>query len=185
MSSVAQPSAPSDAERRRAAAVRLTQQGRFEESLSLWRDELCSGEAGLNWVRAAAVEAMSWRDLTVAGELAQLYAAARWGSSWYPGPPADPAFGLDVPAKPPRTQLSVPKLRHDIEQFRLLRDRGVLGAEFSQTIDAYGALAERLSSGGLEARFPLEGDDEVSIGRVYNRIVNLAPAPRMDRALST
>jgi hypothetical protein len=185
MSAVTHASAPSNAGGRRATAVRLTQQGRFEESLPLWRDELCSGEAGRNWVRAAAVEAMSWRDLTVAGELAQLYAAARWGSSWYPGPRADPVLAFSVPAKPPRTQLSVSKLRHDTEQFRLLRDRGVLGAEFDQVIDTYGALAQRLSSAGLESRFPLRGYDEASIGKVYNRIVNLTSAPRMERALST
>ena len=175
---------PFDAGSRRATAVRLTQTGRFDESLPLWRDELSSGEDGLNWVRAAAVEAMSWRDLKVAGGLAQLYAAARWGSQWYPGPTADPAAMVPIPARPPRTQLSVPKLRHDIDQFRHLRQRGTLGAEFEETIDEYARLADRLLPAGTEARFPLDGDDERRIGQVYNRIVNMAAAPRMERALS-
>jgi hypothetical protein len=178
------PSASTAAGRRRTA-VRLVQTGRLEESLPLWRDELCSGEDGATWVRAAAVEAMAWRELGVAGTLAQLYSAARWGSEWYTGPAADAATLVPVPARPPRTQLSVPKLRHDIEQFRHLRDRGVLGVEFEEIINVYGDLAERLLPAGIEARFPLDGDDEARIGHVYNRIVHLAEAPRMERALSS
>ncbi|HEY0640290.1 MAG TPA: hypothetical protein VGD67_21890 [Pseudonocardiaceae bacterium] len=182
MTAVAQtPAAPSAAGERRAVAARLTQSGRFEESLPLWRDELYSGEDGAGWVRAAAVEAMAWRDLTVAGRLAELYAAARWGSRWYPGP----ATAAPIARRPPRTQLSVPKLRHDIDQFRHLRDRGLLGAEFDEIIGAYAELAERLLPAGIEARVPLAGEHEARIGHVYNRIVHLAPAPRVDRALSS
>jgi len=100
----------------RTTAALLAQTGRLAESLALWREELCLSEDGAAWVRAASVEAMAWRDLTVAGTLAELYAAACWGSRWYPGP-ADP-LALPVPALPPRTQLSVPKLRHDADQLR-------------------------------------------------------------------
>src|SRR2546429_385763 len=107
---------PAAADRRRATAARLAQAGSLEESLALWRDELCSGEQGVAWVRAAAVEAMQWQDLRVAGALAQLYAAATWGSTWYRGATAD-AAALPVPARPPRAHLSVAKLRHDIDQF--------------------------------------------------------------------
>ncbi|MFL6139739.1 MAG: hypothetical protein ACJ74O_18350 [Frankiaceae bacterium] len=178
--------APSVAVDRRATAVRLALSGRIDESLPLWRDELRTGEDGAIWVRAAAVEAMGWRDLTVAGKLAELYAAHRWGSQWYPGPASDDGgTALTVPARPPRTQLSVPKLRHDIEQFHHLRDRGALGPWIDPVADAYAELAERLAPAGIEARFPLEGDDEARIGHVYNRIVHVAAAPRMDRALSS
>jgi hypothetical protein len=183
VSTVTQPQA-SPAEGRRATAARLAQAGRLEESLPLWREELCSGEEGVNWVRAAAVEAMAWHDLRVAGALAQLYAAAQWGSDWYPGPTGDAATAVPVPARPPRTQLSVAKLRHDIDQFRYLRGRGVLGAEFEEIIDAYGEVAERLGPAGSETRIALAGADEARIGHVYNRIVHLAGAPRMERALS-
>jgi hypothetical protein len=183
--SVVQEPLPSPAARRRDAAVRLVQTGRLEDSLPLWRDEQCSGEDGAIWVRAAAVEAMAWRELSVAGKLAQLYSAARWGSQWYPGPAADAATTVPVPPRPPRIQLSVPKLHHDVEQFRYLRDRGVLDVEFDEIIDTYAELAVRLRPAGIEARFPLEGDDEARIGHVYNRIVHLVSTPRMERALSS
>jgi hypothetical protein len=205
--------ATTSAPERRAAAVRLVRDGKLDESLPLWLEELRSGEDGASWVRAAAVEAMAWRDLSVAGALARLYAAARWGSRWYPGetpsaapgatPGATPnapgasantptgattsapaAPALPIPAHPPRTQLSLPKLRHDIDQFRYLRNRGRLGAEFDAFIAAYGDIADRLFPAGIDARFPLEGGDLARIGEAYNRIVHLAPAPRVERALS-
>src|SRR5580765_5904259 len=156
MNSITKPQ-PSPADGRRTTAARLAQAGSLEASLPLWRDELCSGEEGVDWVRAAAVEAMAWQDLHVAGALAQLYAAARWGSDWYPGALADAATAVPVPAQPPRTQLSVAKLRHDIDQFRYLRGRGVLGAEFEEIIDAYDEVAERLGPAGSETRVALAG----------------------------
>jgi hypothetical protein len=123
---------------------------------------------------------MQWQDLRVAGALAELYAAAAWGSRWYPGQ----AAGVPVPASPPRTQLSVAKLRHDVDQFRYLRERGKLGPEFDEIVAAYEEIAARLEPAGGEARAPLEGEDEARIGHVYNRIVHLADAPRVERALS-
>ncbi len=167
---------------RRATAARMAQSGRFVESLPLWRDEVCSG--GGAWVETAIVEAMQWRDLRIAGGLAQLLAAARWGSAWYPAHSADAATAVPVPARPKRTQLSADKLRHDIDQFRHLRDLGVLGDEFEAIIDAYTEIAERLLAAGADARPPLTGQDEARIGHVYNRIVHLAAADRVDRALS-
>src|SRR5262249_34083841 len=162
------------ANERRTTAARLAQAGRLEESLPLWRDELCSGEEGLHWVRAAAVEAMEWHDLRVAGALAELYAAARWGSEWYPGATADASAAVPRPTCPPRTQLSVAKLRHDIDQFGYLRRRGALGSEFDEIVEIYAELAERLEPAGSEARAELAGEDEARIGHVYNRIVHLA-----------
>jgi hypothetical protein len=173
-----------DAERR-ARAARLAQTGRFNESVPLWQDELCSGEEGLAWVHAAILEAMRWRALDVAGELARMYAATRWGSAWYPGPSTGSGPQLPIPAHPPRTQLSVTKLRHDVEQFRHLRRAGVLGAEFDDIISAYENLAEQMLPEGPEARRDLGGDEDVNIGHVYNRIVHLAPADRVGRALSS
>ena len=168
-------------ESRRARAARLAQEGRLEESLPLWREEVSSGDDGATFVRAAAVEAMAWRDLSVAGALAQLYATATWGSQWYPGPEGD---GIPVPARVPRNQLSLPKLRHDIDQFRYLRDHASSPSELDDIIDVYTGIAERLEPAGIEARHQLTDEDEERIGRVYNRIVHLADAPRMDHALS-
>ena len=175
--------ATSRAERRERAA-RLAQSGRLAESLPLWREELCWGEDGRNWVRAAAVEAMAWRDLTVAGALAELYAAARWGSRWWPEPATHPVPPLPVPELPPRAQLSIAKLEHDIDQFRYLRARDLLDAAFDPVIDAYLELAQRLRPAGPEARPTLTGDDLQRIGETYNRIVHVHPTARAERTLS-
>lgn len=166
---------------RRATAARLTQEGRFAESLPLWRAEVSSGQDGAKFVRAAAVEAMAWRDLTVAGTLAQLYSMATWGSQWYPGPLAD---GIPVPSRVPRNQVSLPKLRHDIDQFHYLRAQPGAPSELDEILDAYTELAERLEPIGIEGRHLLTGEDEARIGRFYNRLVHVVQAPRTDHALS-
>lgn len=168
---------------RRSRAVELVRAGRLEESLPFWRAEASSGAEGALWVRSAAVEAMSWRDLTVAGALSSLSAAARWGSRWYPTD-ADGLGVVPTPESPPRTLLSVPKLRHDAEQFAFLRKTGALGAEFDEVIKVYQALADRLEPAGPESRFPLDDDAADRIGDTYNRIVHIAATDRVDRALS-
>ena len=166
---------------RRATAARLTQEGRLEESLPLWRAEVASGTEGAAWVRAAAVEAMAWRDLSVAGTLARLYATATWGSRWLSGLDADGS--IEVPARVPRNHLSLAKLRHDIDQFRHLRDHTGSTIEYGELIDLYTALAERLEPVGFEARRPMTDDEEARIGHVYNRILRLPQVPRMAHAL--
>jgi hypothetical protein len=178
------------ADERRVLAARLAQEGRLAESLPLWREEAVSAEDGAIFVRAAAVEAMAWRKLDVAGSLAQIYTASRWASSWWPGPDAPDHLAVPVPARPPRTQLSAPKLAHDIEQLGYLRDHGVAGAGpdgvgLDGLIDDYAAVLRELAPHGPEARFPMTDEAERAIGHAYNRIVHLAHAPRVERALGS
>jgi hypothetical protein len=170
---------------RRVIAARLAQEGRLEESLPLWRDEAVAGEEGATFVRAAAVEAMAWRDLRVAGALAEIYAATRWGSRWWPGRDAGAHLDLPVPAHVPRNHLSVPKLDHDIEQLTYLRERDVLDPQVDPVVDRYAEICRRLAPRGSEARLPLSDEDERAIGHVYNRILHLAHAARVPKALST
>jgi hypothetical protein len=174
-----------DQQRRRAIAASLAEAGRFDESRPLWRDELCSGDEGAAWVHAAILEAMRWEHLGVAGELAAMYAAATWGSGWYPSPAINGEAAIPTPEHPPRTVLSAAKLRHDAEQFEHLRRLGMLGPEFDDIVKTYRSIAERLTALGPEARCPLEGEDAARIGHVYNRIVHLAAAERTERALSS
>jgi hypothetical protein len=127
---------------------------------------------------------MEWRDLRASGQLGLLYAAARWGSQWYPGPAANHALRLPIPSRPPRTSVSLPKLRHDIDQFCYLRDRGLLDSKFEPVIDDYREVAGSLANARPEVRVPLEGDIAARIGHVYNRIVHMPQPPRIDNALS-
>ena len=150
--------------------------------LDRWRAVL-SDEDGRTWLEDGIVRAMQSRDLTSAGKLAAILAAVEHGSRWYPpGLESDSAWATRP--QPPEARLSIGKLQHDSDQFRYLRRRGVLGAEFDAIIQAYEEIAERLSPIGMNGRAPLGPEDELRIGAVYNRIVHIRPTPRVPQALS-
>ena len=150
--------------------------------LDRWRATL-SDEGGRTWMEDGIVRAMQSYDLTSAGKLAAILAAVERGSRWYPpGLQTDSEWATRP--QPPDARLSIGKLRHDSDQFRYLRQLGVLGAEFDAIVQAYDEIAERLSSIGMNGRVPLEPEDELRIGEVYNRIVYIRPTPRVPQALS-
>jgi tetratricopeptide (TPR) repeat protein len=156
--------------RRRLATV-LVRLGRPEQSVDLFRAELAAD--GERWLTDLIVAAMELPDLSLAGELASLLALLTRGSSWCPPRPG---------VEPPRVQdaqLSLAKLKHDVDQFRYLRERGVLDAGFDRVIDAYIEIHDRLAALGSNSRVPLTEDDECAIGHVYGRLVHLASAPRL------
>ena len=132
-------------------------------------------EAGLT---NQIVRAMELRDLSLAGNLATKLAMLERTSEWYPAEAhAQPAGSTD-------TQLSLPKLRHDIDQFRYLQKIGVLDERFDEVIRAYESTATRLDGLGNDARVPLTAEDRSGVGRAYGRIVHLRDAPRLQTALS-
>jgi hypothetical protein len=165
---------------RRNLAKLVVRLGRSNESLPYWHAELVADAAGSRWVHDAISEVMTQsRDLTLAGEYAALLAGLQWGSRWYPG--HGNAF---IPQRALRTELSIPKLRHDIGQFLYLQRIGVLGSEFSGIVRDYERVIEWLVQRDPDARAPLAGGDaERLIGHVYNRIIRVRYTPRMDRAL--
>lgn len=167
---------------RRKLTSLLARLGRSRETLELCRVELATAE-GSAWMNDLLVQAMEQTDLRAAGELAFILAALRWGSQWYP--PLDPGRTPTPPERPPEAWLSISKLRHDADQFRYLRARGVLGAEFDAVIRGYEAIADRLAPLGINARAAMEPEDEQRIGHVYNRIVHIRDTPRIGRALSS
>ena len=164
---------------RRRLAVLLVRLGRQEEAVELCRAELQAGGDGARWLSDLIVRAMEETDLSWAGELAAILAAGQWGSEWYPGPPGNP------PRRIQDAQMSLPKLRHDIEQFRYLREIGVLDDGFDEIIQEYMDTVGHLAHLGNNARVPLTPENERRIGRAYGRIVHLASAPRVNTALST
>jgi tetratricopeptide (TPR) repeat protein len=162
---------------RRQLAVVLVRLGRYEEGLALCRAEIQADGDGERWLSDLIVETLQ-RDLAFAGDLAAILAALQRGSEWYPGRTGD---------RPPRrveAQLSVPKLRHDIEQLRYLRGIGAIDARFDAIIEGYVATLDRLAGLGTNARVALAPEDERRIGCAYGRIVHLAKAPRLGAALS-
>ena len=168
---------------RRNLAVLYVRLGLREKSLPLWRQELASGPQGVAWLAHLAATSMQARDLTLAGEYAALLAQARWGSDIdLSGNGRSSAMRLPA-AKAPQF-LSVPKLRHDIEQFIYLQRAGIFGDGLTPIIAAYEHTLERLLLQGKQVREPLDEAARRSIGHVFNRLVHVRPTPRLTRCLS-
>lgn len=157
--------------------------GRLDEGFEPCRRELEADGTGEEWLRARIVEAMERSDLGFAGNLAHLLAAVRWGSRWYPARPG--ADARDRPP-PPHLRLSLPKLRHDLAQFRHLRAAGRLdGVDgIDRVVAGFRATVDRHAGLGDNARAPLDAIDEQRVGRAYGRIIHLGEAPRLPAALS-
>lgn len=161
---------------RRNLAVLLVRLGRRHDSTVYWQREL-STRSGLVWLNQLAETAMKSRDLTLAGEYAAILAEFKWASRWYP------QRGIGPAAAPPQA-LTVPKLRHDIEQFAYLQQRGVLGAEFTDIIARYERTIARLEARDAIGQVPLDEDARREIGDVYNRIVHIRDTTRLPKVFS-
>lgn len=166
---------------RQRLALLLVQLGRRDESLPYWHAELRS-DGGVEFLSTLIVEAMQYPDLRLAGDLAAILAALRWGSAWYPPPEA--RRELPLLDRPPEVQLSLPKLRHDSNQLRYLQAVGAAPEGADDVMAQYEHVARRHHALGPNARWPLDDDDEARIGHVYGRILHLRETPRRDHALS-
>jgi hypothetical protein len=80
--------------------------------------------------------------------------------------------------------LTIPKLRHDMQQFEYLQRRGVLGDEFTPIIKDYQRVIDRLVASRVKHRIPIDDQTKKEIGHVYNRLVHVRETPRVSRALS-
>ncbi len=167
---------------RRNLAKLLVQMGRRTDSMQLFYEELVDGPGGRAWIRDLILAAMEARDLSLAGEYAAILAALRWATPWYPERPKGTFSRLPLDA--PMRYLTIPKLRHDIEQFCYLQSRGLLGDEFTTIIREYERAIDRLTPFGMHARVPLTSEEHRTIGHVYNLIVHVRNTPRVRRALS-
>ncbi|MFM0330103.1 tetratricopeptide repeat protein [Paraburkholderia strydomiana] len=170
---------PSLKSARQHMAVLLVRLGRRDESLPLWHAELSGNGRSLVWIQTLIRNAMCSRDLTLAGQYAEIAAQFRWGWS----SPAMETWQFNF-HNPPSIPLSIPKLCHDVQQFQYLRGKGILGNEFVPVIDAYQNIIDSLASRGSDVRVPIGGKEHSDIRHVYNRLIHLSPAVRVKRALS-
>lgn len=135
---------------RRRLAVVVSQLGCLAESLETCRAELEAGGDGEKWLTDVIVGAMEHPDLSFAGDMASIWASLHFGSEWY-------HEGTQLHASSqPDAKLSVAKLRHDIDQFCLLREIGVLDDSFDQIIHGYSDTLDRVAfsatTGGVRSR---------------------------------
>ncbi|MEU2621963.1 hypothetical protein ABZ642_28140 [Streptomyces sp. NPDC007157] len=156
---------------KRELALLLAASERWDEVQPLLRDELCADADSRVWVTEVLNAALEHCDFALAEGFASLFARLRWGAS-------------SDPAKRPAIPLTVPKLRHDIQQMYYLQGLGVLSSEYSQVIDAYQAVHDRLVTEGPHAQAPLDSDADPRIAENYNRLLHVRHTPRVARALS-
>jgi tetratricopeptide (TPR) repeat protein len=167
---------------RRNLAMLLVRMGRQHESVPLFHEEMRTDVEGANWMTGLVTDAMQARDLTLAGEYATILAGLRWGSTLYP--PRKNGTFPPAPVQAPEVFLTVGKLRHDIDQFLYLKNKGVLGNEYQSIIHDYQHVIDRLTANEIKERVPLDHDTQQAIGHVYNRIVHVRHTPRLKQALS-
>jgi hypothetical protein len=161
--------------RRRLATV-LVKLGREDESLPYWRSEISSSD-GFAWAQSLVTSALQFRDLTLAGKYAEILASLRWGRGISEEPFSDRRQTPSVP-------LSVPKLRHDLDQFRYLQSSGLLKNELAPIISNYERVIDAMEQRGPGIRVPLGSDEHRTIAGAYNRLLHVSPSPRVQRALS-
>jgi tetratricopeptide (TPR) repeat protein len=160
---------------RRNLATLLVRRGRVSESLPYWQAEYNEDADGLDWIHRTVNSALTLRDLSLAGTYAEILAALQWG------------IGIGAPKekKPARySPPSIPKLRHDVQQFQYLQRTGFLGSEFDEPIRLHQRVIEHLESNGPNARLALNSDMMGSIRHIYNRIISRPDVARVPTALS-
>ncbi|MCD9228648.1 hypothetical protein ACPPTR_12735 [Ralstonia pseudosolanacearum] len=163
-------------EPRRRRVLELVRRGRTQEAAALCLAVLDEEPDGQQWLGDEVVAAMEQAALGFAGDLATILTGLERGSAWHPA-------WLGGRTRPiANARLSVGKLRHDIDQFEYLRRRGI-DAPLDSIIADYKAALARLSGLGI-ARAPLTDEDERTVGRAFGRLVHVADAPRVARALS-
>lgn len=184
---------PGDTTMRRNLAIALTWSGRHDEAAPLWVTDLTTTADGVARMDHRIGDEMRAGRLDAAAALARVFALVRHGTASALAAPDDgaPAAAAtdgtaaiaDGPWRAPR-QISVPKLAHDVEQFRHLQQRGVLSDAYDEVIAAYEATARRWAHLGVEGRAPLDDEAWRDIGATYGRLVHVAAAPEVDHALS-
>jgi hypothetical protein len=163
---------------RRRLALDLVRCGRKAEAAELVRAVLDEEADGRRWIVDEIVASMEDRNLTVAGDLAAVLAGIERGSEWAPRWTG----GRTRPV--PGANLSLGKLRHDVAQLRHLRALGSCDAPLGEIIQQYEDAIEKLSGLGPNARASLTPADEGSVGRAFGRLIHVADASRVWRALS-
>lgn len=167
---------PATGASRRANAAALAHLGQTRQAAALCQSIVEEEPGGRQWLADQIVSAMELPSLGLAGELAAILTAIERGSAWHPK-------WLGWHSRPVAdARLSAGKLRHDIEQFEHLRQRGI-NLPLDEMISHHQAALARLGDHGLD-RAALSADDQQTVGRAYGRLVHVADAPRVAQALS-
>jgi hypothetical protein len=127
---------------RRDLATVLARSGQLREAIQLLRAELDAHPDDIDVLDALIGAEMRTGALDLAAEHARRYAELRRGSRWYPERTRE-----DPPlARRGSRMLTLPKLRHDVDQFRYLSEKGILSGELGPVIERYQRVIARLGA---------------------------------------
>jgi hypothetical protein len=161
---------------RQKLALLFSTLGRFNEALPLWQAIAATNPRDLSSLNNTIDAALCINNTSIAAEYANRTAALKRGSRYYrfPGADANPPAVLS-----PAPELSVSKLRHDIEQFGYLREKGILADEIVDIIEKHKRVLRDLLFKGV-GRAPLGEEERQLIGDVYGRVVHVRPTPHVE-----
>jgi len=164
---------------RRQLLLDFVRNGKMDQAGDLASALLDEELEGRRWLADEIVSAMEGRDLAFAGSLAAVLTGIERGSEWYP------LWTRGRTRPVTDAKLSLSKLRHDLSQLDHLREKNICSDPISKIIPAYEAAIQRLSTFDVESRSYLTAEEEQTLGRAFARLIHVADAPRIKRALSS
>jgi tetratricopeptide (TPR) repeat protein len=163
-------------------ATLLSKVGRYEDAKRNWLALVAANRGDRKLLGKLIDIALSLGDLEAASACSEEYAAIFHGRQMDGRPISlGPLSYVDST----RPHVTIPKLKHDIEQFSYLRTQGIMPDEMSEIIECYErVLAVAIGEYGHDDRWELREAECAEIGSIYDRIVYHRPTPRVRQALS-
>jgi hypothetical protein len=156
----------------------LDRAGRHHEAEQVWLALAAVAPGDPTALENVIRNALRASDLETASAYAERLAL------FYHGPQEDGRAAVRLPDGP-LTRMTIPKLRHDIEQFSYLQSQGIRLAGAAALIEGHRrVLAAAESKYGSRDHWNMTEAERSEIGAVYKRMLHRAETPRVRRALS-
>lgn len=164
-------------------ATLLSKVGRNEDAKRNWLALVTANPGDRKLLGKLIDAALRAGDLEEASEYSKEYA------SIFHGRPGDtPLSNLSPPVYQDSawSQVTIPKLKHDIEQFSYLQAQGVMPGETCKIIERYERVLDTaMGKHDIGDRWELSEAERSEIGGIYKRIVYHRATPRVRQALSS
>jgi hypothetical protein len=166
----------------------LLRLGRVDDAIAVWEAESARVPLDPLPLRECWRIALEADRLAEGAAFAERNARVRWATRFWPERRADDPAATWLWNRSDLViadAIKAPKLRHDIEQFAYLKERGVFGDEIDPIVRAMQGALARIADLDENLHHPLTDEERRSFGPVYGRITHVASAPRVPRALSS
>jgi tetratricopeptide (TPR) repeat protein len=153
---------------------------RYDEAIAFWKKEMVAAPHDFVTAKNATASYLRADRLEEGGAHARITAERAWATRYWPETlDHDPILSRARPQA-----VKSPKLRHDIEQLEYLVARGIKTKELPPIIESLRKVLARVAPRGEAAYSTLTQDERIEVGQFYNRIVHMADAPEVPKALS-